>query len=468
MSTSPKRLAVLASAAVAVAGVTVLAPSAQAEPGRHGLVITEVYGGGRQQPAPTYNADFVELGNPTGSAIDLIGMSLQYRSARGRTGGRLDGPAGTIAAGTPLPGQDELQRRERRRPADAGPRAAAIAMAAGGGQVLLRQRRGAVDPGGDLAGRRGSSTRSASPRRPPPLEAAAGPAPPATPERQRNRRRRHRRQLRRLRRSARPPRRVRLRRRRRHLHRLRSPRSRAPDDTTPQARQDRHDHRRGHRALPDRRLQRLLHPDRRHRRRHRPDAGRLRRASSSSSAPAASAAIPALGDTVERDRPGHRVRRPDPDRHHRHRRIRRDGGVATAIEPHTGALRAPSAPSRGRRTSTAPTAAVRRPTRASWSRRRPSPTLRRSAGARLHHASSSVRRDRPGPLGTTRCVAADRGRSTRGHARHRRRRGRQRRPRLVLDDGRRASPTGAPPARPCRGSAAAVHADQPGPASVRA
>ena len=51
MSTTPKRLAVLASAAVAVAGMTVLAPPAQANPGGTGLVISEVYGGGGSSSA---------------------------------------------------------------------------------------------------------------------------------------------------------------------------------------------------------------------------------------------------------------------------------------------------------------------------------------------------------------------------------------------------------------------------------
>ena len=66
MSTSPKRLAALASAALAVAGVTVLAPTAaQANPAGTDLVISEVYGAGGNSGAvsrPTSSSCF----NPTG------------------------------------------------------------------------------------------------------------------------------------------------------------------------------------------------------------------------------------------------------------------------------------------------------------------------------------------------------------------------------------------------------------------
>ena len=53
---------------------------ASANPAGTGLVINEVYGGGGNAGAP-YTNDFVELYNPTGSAISLAGLSLQYRSA---------------------------------------------------------------------------------------------------------------------------------------------------------------------------------------------------------------------------------------------------------------------------------------------------------------------------------------------------------------------------------------------------
>ena len=81
MSTSPKRLAALASAALAVAGITVLAPPAQAA--GTGLVISEVYGGGGNAGA-TYKRDFVELYNPTASRDQPRSAGrVQYRSATG-------------------------------------------------------------------------------------------------------------------------------------------------------------------------------------------------------------------------------------------------------------------------------------------------------------------------------------------------------------------------------------------------
>jgi len=83
MSTSPKRLAALASAALAVAGITILAPTAsQANPAGTDLVISEVYGAGGNSGA-VFNADFVELYNPTANPVDLLGTYVTYRSASG-------------------------------------------------------------------------------------------------------------------------------------------------------------------------------------------------------------------------------------------------------------------------------------------------------------------------------------------------------------------------------------------------
>ena len=102
MSTSPKRLAALASAALAVAGITVLAPTASQAAGT-GLVISEVYGAGQRdrhqrglrralQPgaAPStcgepyrHTSRYVERRNLTGSADQPDGRySLQYRACR--------------------------------------------------------------------------------------------------------------------------------------------------------------------------------------------------------------------------------------------------------------------------------------------------------------------------------------------------------------------------------------------------
>jgi predicted extracellular nuclease len=50
--------------------------------GQTGLVISQIYGGGSNSSA-TYNADFVELYNPTVSPISTSGLSIQYASATG-------------------------------------------------------------------------------------------------------------------------------------------------------------------------------------------------------------------------------------------------------------------------------------------------------------------------------------------------------------------------------------------------
>jgi uncharacterized protein len=47
-----------------------------------GLVISQIYGGGGNSSA-TFSADFVELYNPTSSAISTAGLSVQYASATG-------------------------------------------------------------------------------------------------------------------------------------------------------------------------------------------------------------------------------------------------------------------------------------------------------------------------------------------------------------------------------------------------
>ncbi|KRF11431.1 hypothetical protein ASG90_16910 [Nocardioides sp. Soil797] len=59
-----------------------LAPTASAAPDGSGLVISEAYGGGGNSGA-AFNADFIEIHNPTDASVDLTGKSLQYRSASG-------------------------------------------------------------------------------------------------------------------------------------------------------------------------------------------------------------------------------------------------------------------------------------------------------------------------------------------------------------------------------------------------
>ncbi|GAA4381604.1 ExeM/NucH family extracellular endonuclease [Nocardioides caricicola] len=81
MRTSWNRLVGPASAFALVASSLLLIPSsASGNPAGTGLVINEVYGGGGNNQA-TWTNDFIEIYNPTGSAIALGGKSLQYRAA---------------------------------------------------------------------------------------------------------------------------------------------------------------------------------------------------------------------------------------------------------------------------------------------------------------------------------------------------------------------------------------------------
>ncbi|RNL61986.1 ExeM/NucH family extracellular endonuclease [Nocardioides marmoriginsengisoli] len=73
-----------------------LAIAAPAQAAATHLVISEAYGGGGNAGAP-YTNDFVELYNPTNAAIDLTGMSIQYRSAT-NTGTGVHVLSGSIAA----------------------------------------------------------------------------------------------------------------------------------------------------------------------------------------------------------------------------------------------------------------------------------------------------------------------------------------------------------------------------------
>ena len=97
MPTSRSVLAALTSVAAVVAGGALLAP-ANANPSGTGLVISEVYGAGGNGGA-VYNADFVELYNPTTSAVSLTGDYIHYRSATGTSGGTPYALTGSVPAG---------------------------------------------------------------------------------------------------------------------------------------------------------------------------------------------------------------------------------------------------------------------------------------------------------------------------------------------------------------------------------
>ncbi|MEO6510271.1 MAG: ExeM/NucH family extracellular endonuclease, partial [Nocardioides sp.] len=154
MSTSPKRIAVLASAAVVAAGLTVLAPPALANMAGTTLVISEVYGAGGNGGA-VYNADYVELYNPTNAAIPLTGDYIHYRSASGTSGGSPFALTGSVPAhGTYLVQMSATGANGVALPtADAGP--AGFNMAAAGGQTFLLSSSTAITDNGQMANKAG-------------------------------------------------------------------------------------------------------------------------------------------------------------------------------------------------------------------------------------------------------------------------------------------------------------------------
>jgi 5'-nucleotidase len=126
-------------------------PAAQAAPDGSGLVISEVYGGGGNSGA-TFNADFVELYNPTDSAVSLAGLGLQYRSATDGSGGvaSLSGSVaarGTFVIRTTSPGSTGADL-----PAPDLVSPKTLNMSGSTGQVLLLPSTTAFTGSGDVAG----------------------------------------------------------------------------------------------------------------------------------------------------------------------------------------------------------------------------------------------------------------------------------------------------------------------------
>lgn len=96
-STLRRGLAVLTASACAIAGLTTLAPTADAASAS--VVINEFYGRGGSANQP-YTHKFVELYNPTNADVSLNGTSLQYRSATGTANATgVAALAGTVKAG---------------------------------------------------------------------------------------------------------------------------------------------------------------------------------------------------------------------------------------------------------------------------------------------------------------------------------------------------------------------------------
>ena len=105
---------------LAVAATGSYALPASANPAGTGLVISEVYGGGGNSGA-TYTNDFIELYNPTSSAISVEGKSVQYRSATGTGAGhRTTALSGSVPAGGHYLIQEAAGTGGTDRPADAG------------------------------------------------------------------------------------------------------------------------------------------------------------------------------------------------------------------------------------------------------------------------------------------------------------------------------------------------------------
>ena len=136
-----------------IAAPLTFALTAQANPGGTGLVIKEVYGGGGNSGAP-YNADFVELYNPTASPISVDGYSIQYRAAGFAAGGT---PSVLTLPNKVVPANDHFLVAVSPTGATGAALTAAnhtdtaLAMAAGAGQVILSDDIEPVTATGNLA-----------------------------------------------------------------------------------------------------------------------------------------------------------------------------------------------------------------------------------------------------------------------------------------------------------------------------
>mgnify|MGYP001508123814 FL=1 len=91
---SSRRLGALA-LATALSSAALAMPTATAAIDGSAAVISEVYGGGGNKGA-AFTHDFIELYNPTDAPIDLSGYTVEYFSASGNTGGKVE-LSGTIA-----------------------------------------------------------------------------------------------------------------------------------------------------------------------------------------------------------------------------------------------------------------------------------------------------------------------------------------------------------------------------------
>jgi 5'-nucleotidase len=139
--------------AVALAGLAGIAP-ASANPSGTGLVISEVYGAGGNSGA-VYNADFVELYNPTSAPISLTGDYIHYRSAGGVSGGAPYALTGSVPANTHYLIQMSAAGSTGAALTPDATATPAFSMAAAGGQVFLLSSSSAITTTGDQAGAAG-------------------------------------------------------------------------------------------------------------------------------------------------------------------------------------------------------------------------------------------------------------------------------------------------------------------------
>ncbi|WP_182920446.1 ExeM/NucH family extracellular endonuclease [Nocardioides cavernaquae] len=144
--------AVIATALALVSSPLALGFNAPGHAASSGLVINEVYGAGGNSGA-AFNADFVELLNPTAAPIDLAGLAVHYRSASGGSGGTPYALSGTVPAGsTWLVQMSNAGANGAALPAPDAAASPAFSMAAAGGQVALQQGTTIIATSGNTAG----------------------------------------------------------------------------------------------------------------------------------------------------------------------------------------------------------------------------------------------------------------------------------------------------------------------------
>jgi predicted extracellular nuclease len=148
-----RALSAAAGLAVVAAGPAGVSPASANSTGT-GLVISEVYGAGGNSGA-VYNADYVELYNPTSAPISLTGDYLHYRSALGVSGGTPFALSGSLPAGSHYLVQMGAAGSTGAALTPDATAVPAFSMAAGGGQVFLLDSSSAVTTSGNMVGTAG-------------------------------------------------------------------------------------------------------------------------------------------------------------------------------------------------------------------------------------------------------------------------------------------------------------------------